>query len=76
VTRLQTYLTGAGLLDEPAIAGARAEAETFAEGVRAALNADVPVDPMDLFDHVFAEPTTQLREQREQLAAELRADGA
>jgi pyruvate dehydrogenase E1 component alpha subunit len=31
---------------------------------------------MDLFDHVYAEPTTQLREQREQLAAELRAGGA
>jgi len=76
VTRLQTYLTGAGLLDQDQIEAARTEAETFAEGVRAALNADVPVDPMDLFDHVFAEPTTQLREQREQLAAELRAEGA
>jgi 2-oxoisovalerate dehydrogenase E1 component alpha subunit len=76
VTRLQTYLTGAGLLDDDAIEAARAEAETFAEGVRTALNADVPVDPMDLFEHVFAEPTTQLREQRDQLAAELRAEGA
>jgi pyruvate dehydrogenase E1 component alpha subunit len=76
VTRLQTYLTGAGLLDQDRIEAARAEAETFAEGVRTALNADVPVDPMDLFDHVFAEPTTQLREQRAQLAAELRAEGA
>ena len=37
---------------------------------------DVAVDPMDLFDHVFAEPTSQLREQRAQLAAELRAEGA
>ncbi len=76
VHRLQTHLTAAGLLDDAAVAAARAEAETFAEGVRAALNADVPVDPMDLFDHVYAKPTTQLREQREQLAAELRAGGA
>jgi pyruvate dehydrogenase E1 component alpha subunit len=76
VARLRTYLTSAGLLDQDQIDAAGAEAETFAEGVRAALNADVPVDPMDLFDHVFAEPTTQLREQREQLAAELRSEGA
>jgi pyruvate dehydrogenase E1 component alpha subunit len=76
VRRLETYLTAAGLLDDDAVSDARAAAETYAEGVRAALNADVAVNPMDLFDHVFAEPTAQLREQRDQLAAELRAGGA
>jgi pyruvate dehydrogenase E1 component alpha subunit len=29
---------------------------------------------MDLFTHVYAEPTGQLREQREQLRAELEAE--
>ncbi len=74
VRRLETYLSAAGLLGADAIEDARAAAEAFAEGVRAALNADVAVDPMDLFDHVFAEPTPQLREQRAQLAAELAAE--
>ena len=37
-----------------------AEAEAAAAALRAGMNADRPVDPMDLFGHVFAEPTPQL----------------
>jgi pyruvate dehydrogenase E1 component alpha subunit len=34
------------------------------------------LDPMSLFEHVYAEPTPQLREQAAQLAAELAAEAA
>ena len=37
------------------------------------MNAEPAVDPLDLFDHVYAEPTPQLREQRAQVGAELAA---
>jgi 2-oxoisovalerate dehydrogenase E1 component alpha subunit len=33
------------------------------------------LDPMDLFAHVYAEQTSQLREQAAQLRAELEAEG-
>jgi pyruvate dehydrogenase E1 component alpha subunit len=38
------------------------------------MNEDPDVDPRSLFAHVFAEPTPQLREQREWLGEELAAD--
>jgi 2-oxoisovalerate dehydrogenase E1 component alpha subunit len=76
LARLSAYLTNRGLIDDELVRTAEAEAETFAAGVRTALNADVPADPRTLFDHVFAEPTAQLREQRAQLVAELDAGEA
>jgi hypothetical protein len=36
------------------------------------MNADVPVDPAELFTHVYAEPTRALIEQRDRLLGELR----
>ena len=33
-------------------------------------------DPLEMFDHVFSEPTQQLREQRDWLAEELAAEAA
>ena len=36
---------------------------------------DLTADPMDLFTHVYAEQTAQLREQAAQLRAELEAEG-
>ena len=53
------------------MAGLREEAEELAARVRAGMNAASVRDPLELFDHVYAEPTPQLREQRAQLAAEL-----
>ena len=76
IARLETYLRHRGLLDDATVAAARADAEAFAERTRTELNADVPVDPRELFDHVFAEPTPQLREQRAQLVAEMQAEEA
>jgi pyruvate dehydrogenase E1 component alpha subunit len=72
--RLETYLRGRDVLTDADTEAARAEAETFAADLRTRMNADSVPDVLELFDHVFAEPTPQLREQREQLAAELNAE--
>ncbi|MFE6743186.1 thiamine pyrophosphate-dependent enzyme [Streptomyces tubercidicus] len=73
VARLETYLRGRGVLDDEDVEAARTAAEEFAAQVRAGMNADVETDPYELFDHVFAEPTAQLREQRALVAFELNA---
>ena len=52
------------LLDDAAVAGIAAEAEALAADLRTRMQAEPQVDPLSLFDHVFAEPTSQLREQR------------
>ncbi|CAM5474677.1 Pyruvate dehydrogenase E1 component alpha subunit OS=Streptomyces violarus OX=67380 GN=FHS41_004384 PE=4 SV=1 [Streptomyces violarus] len=46
----------------------------MAADLREHMNQDPVLDPMDLFAHIYAEPTTQLRDQREQLRAELEAE--
>ncbi|GAA4796167.1 pyruvate dehydrogenase (acetyl-transferring) E1 component subunit alpha [Streptomyces ziwulingensis] len=71
---LERELTGRGLLDEEGMRAARARAEAMAADLRARMNEDPVLDPMDLFAHVYAEPTPQLREQRELLRAELAAE--
>ncbi|MEU3547000.1 pyruvate dehydrogenase (acetyl-transferring) E1 component subunit alpha [Streptomyces longwoodensis] len=71
---LERELTGRGLLDEDGIDAVRQDAETFAAALRERMNQDPTLDPMDLFDHVYAEPTPQLREQRALLTAELEAE--
>ncbi|MEU3292031.1 pyruvate dehydrogenase (acetyl-transferring) E1 component subunit alpha [Streptomyces longwoodensis] len=71
---LERELTGRGLLDEDGIDAVRQDAETFAAALRERMNQDPSLDPMDLFDHVYAEPTPQLREQRALLTAELEAE--
>jgi 2-oxoisovalerate dehydrogenase E1 component alpha subunit len=70
---LEKELTARGLLDEDGIRAARDDAETLAADLRARMNQDPALDPMDLFAQVYAEPTPQLREQRAQLRAELEA---
>lgn len=74
LSRLETYLRGRGLLSEAEIEGAKEAGEVLAAQVRAGMNADVEADPFELFDHVFAEPTPQLREQRAQLASEMNTE--
>ncbi|MFI7490090.1 pyruvate dehydrogenase (acetyl-transferring) E1 component subunit alpha [Micromonospora echinaurantiaca] len=73
IARLETYLRERGVLDEAAVAAVAAEAEEYAADLRARMNAQPTVDPLSLFDHVYAEPTPQLVEQREQVRAELAA---
>jgi 2-oxoisovalerate dehydrogenase E1 component alpha subunit len=76
IDRLETYLRARGLLTDAIDGAARARAEDFAADLRTRMNADADTtpDPLTLFDHVFAEPTPQLREQRALLVAELDAE--
>ncbi|WP_051838749.1 pyruvate dehydrogenase (acetyl-transferring) E1 component subunit alpha [Streptomyces sp. NRRL WC-3742] len=71
VDRLEAHLRECGLLTEEAVARAGREAEELAAQLRSRLADDPAVDPMSLFEHVYARPTPQLLEQRAALAAEL-----
>lgn len=71
--RLETYLRGRGLLTDEDAESARTRGESLAADLRARMNADTEPDLLEIFDHVYAEPTPQLLEQREQLRAELNA---
>ncbi len=74
IARLETYLRSVGALDDAAVDAIRQEAEDYAAKLRERMNADPVLDPMEIFAHVYAEPTPQLREQRDQLAAEIAAE--
>lgn len=69
VLRLEKYLK----LTEADIAADKAAAEEFAARFRAGMNDEPEVDPLELFAHVYAEPTRPLARQREALRAELAA---
>ena len=72
LTRLEAYLRAAGELDDTSAGRLQAEADQFAAALREQMFADAPVDPADLFAHVYAEPTAALIEQRRSLFGELR----
>ncbi|RJO70721.1 pyruvate dehydrogenase (acetyl-transferring) E1 component subunit alpha [Nocardia panacis] len=74
IARLETYLRAHGLLDDAAVDRVREEADKTAAAVRAAMHSERPADPDDIFRHVFATATPQLREQQAQVAAELAAE--
>jgi 2-oxoisovalerate dehydrogenase E1 component alpha subunit len=74
VARFERYLRHEGLLDDAGVATVAAEAEEFAASLRDRMNAEPELDPADLFTHVYAKPTPQLREQAAELAAELAGD--
>ncbi|MCX4747788.1 pyruvate dehydrogenase (acetyl-transferring) E1 component subunit alpha [Kitasatospora sp. NBC_01287] len=74
VSLLERHLRAAGLLDDAAVARAAEDAEALAATMRAEFHAEPELDALSLFQHVYAEPTPQLREQAEQLAAELAAE--
>jgi 2-oxoisovalerate dehydrogenase E1 component alpha subunit len=73
---LERELTGRGLLDDDGVRAARDAAEAMAADLRDRMNRDPRLDPVDLFAHVYAEPTPQLLEQRALLLAELEAERA
>ena len=74
IARLEAYLRAKGVLDDAAVAAVAAEAEEYAATLRRRMDSHPTVDPLSLFDHVYAEPTPQLAEQREMVRAELAAD--
>jgi 2-oxoisovalerate dehydrogenase E1 component alpha subunit len=70
VERLAKYLTAIGHLDEGLDASIGAEGEKYAAAMRERLVDEPSVDPADLFEHVFAVPTPQLRAQRAMVQAD------
>ncbi|GGZ98716.1 pyruvate dehydrogenase (acetyl-transferring) E1 component subunit alpha [Streptomyces bluensis] len=73
IALLEHELTERGLLDEDGKRAAHDAAEAMAADLRERMHQDPVLDPMDLFAHVYAEPTPQLREQQDRLRAELAA---
>ncbi|MEX5307302.1 thiamine pyrophosphate-dependent enzyme [Kocuria sp. CPCC 205258] len=71
VTRMRAYLGAEGVLDDAAEQRIAAAAEDVATALRDGMNADVEIDPLELFRHVYTEQTPQLAEQEQFLAAEL-----
>ncbi len=71
LTRMEAYLTAAGLLTAEESARIAEAAEVTAAAMRTGLSTEVVPDPEDLFRHVFAETTPQLREQSAMLADEI-----
>jgi pyruvate dehydrogenase E1 component alpha subunit len=76
VNRMRAYLTDRGLLDDSVESRIAGHAEAVASQLREGLSEDVPVDPQELFRHVFSTPTPQLKEQSALLADELARDAA
>ncbi|UQA94328.1 pyruvate dehydrogenase (acetyl-transferring) E1 component subunit alpha [Streptomyces halobius] len=76
IALLEHELRDRDLLTEEFVRTTQEGAEELAAGLRDRMNADPELDPMDLFTHVFAEQTSQLREQAAQLRAELAAEAA
>ncbi|GAA0422951.1 pyruvate dehydrogenase (acetyl-transferring) E1 component subunit alpha [Streptomyces luteireticuli] len=73
VELLERELTRRGLLEEKDAAAEREAAERMAADLRERMNEDPALDPMELFDHVYARRTGQLARQAEQLRDELAA---
>ncbi|MBW8806597.1 MAG: pyruvate dehydrogenase (acetyl-transferring) E1 component subunit alpha [Catenulisporales bacterium] len=73
LARVETYLRARGLLTDDVLAEANQAAEALAAEMRLRLGGEPEVDHRDLFAHVYAEPTPQLREQAAALQAEIDA---
>jgi pyruvate dehydrogenase E1 component alpha subunit len=71
IDRLARHLTATGALTEAVAAEIDAEAEALAAATRDAMNEEPELDPLELFDHVYAAPRAALLEQRDFLAREL-----
>lgn len=76
IERLERYLVSEGALTETIRDEITAAAEQLATTTRDAMNTEVEHDPLELFDHVYANPRRAMAEQRDALAAELSAQVA
>jgi pyruvate dehydrogenase E1 component alpha subunit len=73
VELLERQLRELELIGDEDVESAAAAAEELAASLRERMNADPELEPMELFDHVFARRTEQLEEQAAMLRAELDA---
>lgn len=76
IARMRTYLRGLNLLTDDGEKALADEADSIAAAIRKGLNTEVEVNPAELFEYVYTEKTTQLREQAEQLREELARDAS
>ena len=74
IARLEAYLRASGLLNDDQANAARQEADALATDLRDRMNTDPEIDPMSLFDNVFASPTPQVAEARAMVEAEMHAE--
>ena len=73
IARYEHFLRREGLLDDTLKGEVEAEAEALAVRLREEITDAPHGDPLELFDHVYAEPPAHLAEQREFLRRELDA---
>jgi pyruvate dehydrogenase E1 component alpha subunit len=76
IVRVETWLRHEGLINDAFVQSVAQQGEAFAADIRDRMGVDLPVDPMSLFDNVFATPTPQLLEQAAMVKAELEAEEA
>ncbi|MEO6941403.1 MAG: thiamine pyrophosphate-dependent enzyme, partial [Terrimesophilobacter sp.] len=74
VARLERYLRSKGALDDELRKSIEDESERIAAAMRAAMNQEPVLDPVELFEHVYNEPRASLVAQRDALKAELDAE--
>ncbi|MBS2967517.1 pyruvate dehydrogenase (acetyl-transferring) E1 component subunit alpha [Metabacillus sp. KIGAM252] len=73
--RLERYMKNEGIWEDEWADQVQKEAEEQIEGAVAEMEAFSPPDVNDLFDHVFAEPTWTIREQKEEYMNQIRGAG-
>jgi pyruvate dehydrogenase E1 component alpha subunit len=71
IERVRAYLVRNGLAEPEFFAGIEAEAKQVGARVREACRTMADPPPLTMFDHVYAEPTAILRQEREQYASYL-----
>ncbi|WP_307086800.1 pyruvate dehydrogenase (acetyl-transferring) E1 component subunit alpha [Arthrobacter agilis] len=74
IVRMRAYLRGLDLLTDEGERILADEADVVAAAIRAGLNTEVDVNPQELFEYVYTEKTSQLREQAALLREELERD--
>ncbi|MGA6156651.1 pyruvate dehydrogenase (acetyl-transferring) E1 component subunit alpha [Stenotrophomonas sp. NPDC087984] len=74
IALLEDAMRDRRLLDDEGVRAVRESAERLAADLRTRMHQDAVLDPMELFEHVYADRTSQLREQAAQLRAELDAE--
>lgn len=75
LSRLERHLRDRQVLTDADVEADKDAAEEFAAAFRGRMNAEPELDPLELFTHVYAEPTARLVAQREALRTELAAEG-
>ena len=71
IERLEKYLVSEGALSDSERADITQAAEDLAAATRECMTRTAEIDPLELFEHVYATPRTALAEQRAFLATEL-----